>query len=120
MAAPSAAAAAAAAVDPPRELTEDEVRDNLLEHIWDMVDYWTDESRVTDTREKMAGLAFSILTVLDGESGNMPGFLVAAQPHEDDKEYRRKEGENWYPTEIKDIGGCLHERWHSLDPKKTK
>lgn len=96
--------------DEPREMTEDEVRDVFLNHIRDLITYWHDEARAADCRAKMEGLAFSILVMLDGGAGLIPGFKVIANPHEDDKEFHRSQGENWYPTDL-DIGGALHEHF---------
>lgn len=103
----------------PREYTTEEVRDKFLSHVSRMVDYWLRESRTPATEEKMEGLAFSILTALDGCSADLPGFIVAPSPHADDKEYLRESGKNWYPENTADaitcdIGGGLHEHWHRV------
>jgi hypothetical protein len=95
----------------PREYTAEETRDMLLAHIHRMVDYWHKESRVTDTREKLSGLAFSILVALDGDAASLPGFVVSPAPHPTDKDYHREQGENWFPTGV-DLG-VLHEFFHN-------
>ena len=102
-----------------RELTENEVRDRLLKQIWATVEYWEKESRATETRDKLSGLAFSILAMLDGSNINIPAFVVAPRPHQDDKDYNKERGENWFPENHKakiacDIGGSLHEYFHKL------
>jgi len=68
----------------PRELTGDEVRDIVLDQIWEMVDYWNEESRATDPRDKLSGLAFSILAMLDGSNIQIPAFRICPDPHPDD------------------------------------
>lgn len=75
----------------------------------------------------MSGLAFSILTALDGEAGDLPGFHVVPCAAEEDKDYLISQGENWYPRlsqrvkdTLCDIGGSLHEVFHSLDPRRPK
>lgn len=96
--------------------TEDEVRDNFISQIIFMIEFWETANRDT-WREKMEGLAFSILVMLDGEHGDMPGFKVIPNPHPDDRKFHQSRGEKWYPAgpayEV-DIGGCLHERWHPI------
>jgi hypothetical protein len=99
------------------ELSKVEIRDLFIKHVWAAVDYWKNE-RVEDIRAKLSGLAFSVLTLIDGCDADMPAFILAPAPHKDDKEYCRNHGLNWYPAELTDIGGDLHEIWHSLDPQK--
>jgi len=109
----------------PRELTGDEVRDIFLDRVWEMVDYWNEESRVTNPRDKLSGLAFSILAMLDGSNIGIPAFRICPDPHPDDKEYRREQGENWFPdnadVELKgEITTLpLHEFFHQRDPRNS-
>ncbi len=96
----------------PREYTEGEVRQQFLQLVWSYIKYWhtlPDKS----CRKRLEGLAFGILVILDGESTELPGFIVSPNPHEDDKEFLRGQGENWYPEGICDIAGSLHELFHS-------
>jgi hypothetical protein len=93
-----------------REYTEDEVRKNYLELVWEYINYWDSLPEKT-CRERLEGLAFGMLVILDGESTEMPGFSVFPSPHQDDKEYHIKLGENWYPDSC-DIAGCLHELFY--------
>lgn len=108
----------------PREFTEEEVRGRVLDHIWGMIQYWYEEERRPSALEKMEGLAFSILVMLDGESADLPGFLVAPVPHPDDKEFSKKEIQDWYPQNQEaervvncDIAGGLHDNFHKHRPK---
>ncbi len=104
--------------DKPRQYTEDEIRGKFLRQCWDYIDYWEKQPGKTK-REAMEGLVFSLLVILDGGTMNLPGFVVAPNPHETDKAYLRDRGENWYPTAPKggvDIAGCLHELFHSAHP----
>lgn len=105
--------------DESREYTEDEVRENLLSYIWTMISYWKDEARKPDTQGKLEGLAFSILTALDGCANGVPAFIVAPNPHPDDKDYLIDNGENWFPenheSEVKcNLSGSLHELFFSF------
>lgn len=107
--------------DKPREWTEDEIRERLLRHVWDMVEYWADRPG-KPIEERLSGLAFSILAALDGCAMAIPAFIVAPCPHESDKDFNRSNGDNWYPENHKakvkaDIGGSLHELFHKFEPK---
>lgn len=98
-----------------REYTVEEVRTKFLSHIWHLIDYWENESRAPTTRGKLESLAFSIMSALDGCSVELPGFVVAPNPHVSDKLYYQDLGENWFPPledEVpSDIGGCLHDQF---------
>lgn len=113
----------------PRELTDDEVREQFLRHVWTMIGYWASEpwSNVPEgysNRQRLEGLAHSILTTIDGSSAGIPAFALAPSPHPEDKEFHRSEGENWWPTAGRsvphDIGGGLHEHFYNFDPKRAK
>lgn len=102
-----------------RERTTEEVRQEFIEHIRCMVDYWErvklePERGTTDARRRLRGLAHSILVTLDGRS-NLPAFIVAPRPHERDKAYHQENGEDWYPENHEanvqcDITGGLHDQ----------
>jgi hypothetical protein len=105
----------------PRELTEEEVRDRLLAHVRGMVHYWEmiKLGPKEGLHERLEGLAFSMLVMLDGGSVDLPKFIVAPDPHPSDREYLASEGEDWYPenhsvvdTVKADLGGSLHEHFH--------
>lgn len=101
----------------PRAWTEDEIRQKFLEHVAMLTHYWFAETRATRVEDKLTGLAFSLMAMLDGSSTDIPGFKVIPDPHPDDEAYQRKRGENWYPDDV-DIAGSLHEmisRFHHPD-----
>lgn len=99
------------------EKTTEEIRDEFLAHLAGLVRYW---DRVDGTsREKLNGLAFSILTTLDGCCDGMPAFIVAPCPHPDDKAFHEADGDDWYPeNEERTLRGeitngvMLHEMWN--------
>lgn len=98
----------------PRPYTEDELREMLLDHVRNVVIYWTNVSERDPTRgpisirRRCEGVAFSILSMLDGCATDIPGFDLVAQPHEDDKDYYRGMGENWVEPGTT-ISTALHE-----------
>lgn len=96
-----------------KEYTADEVQEQFLNHIRMLVDYWGEESSNHTQTERLSGLAFSILSAIDGCSASLPGFVLAPLPHEDDKQYNINNGENYYPQNHQvdincDIAGDLH------------
>ena len=90
------------------QLTMEQVRERVLRHISATVDYWHDQ-RQHNEMERMEGLAFSILSMLDGCAGDLPGFLVVPNPHETDQDFHKERGEDWFPETAgfdgTDIGG---------------
>lgn len=103
---------------PGGEYTTKETREQFLQHIANMVGYWERETRAPSSKEKLEGLTHSILCMLDGCSGGMPGFVILPICTEDDREYLQEEGGRWHPvidfTEVEkyDVGGSLHEELH--------
>ena len=80
-----------------REYTRDETRNALLDHIWTLIHFWRHETRATTDQERLEGLAFSILSTLDGENGDIPKFIVAPDPHPEDRPFRISSGEDYFP-----------------------
>lgn len=105
----------------PRAKTVNEIRKDVLNHVYDTIDNW--EHVDATVRQKLEGVAFSILSMLDGESGCLPQFLVALDPTSTDQKYYKLRGENWYPSnegvEVKgNIAGDLHNKF--CPPKRRK
>lgn len=94
-----------------REYTEEEMQREFVEHIHALIDYWENEDRAPTTKEKLEGLAFSILTAIDGEAMAVPGYKLIPITSEEDKQYYISQGENYYPEDT-DIAGSLHEIFH--------
>lgn len=80
-----------------KEYTKEEILNNFIRAIWDRIDYWESEIRTETSRDKLEGLAFSILSILDGCAMDLPAFIIAPDPHPDDKGFCQEQGENWYP-----------------------
>lgn len=110
----------------PRELTEKQCRDKFLQYIANLVTYWADYDGPDELScdDRLSGLAFSILSTIDGSSVEVPAMLLAPAGHKDDKDYLRSRGLNWWPSvengKTVDIAGGLHERWAKFDPVKRE
>jgi len=100
-----------------KEMTMEEVRSKVIQTVWNDIDYWDRLDGAKGQRERLAGLAFSILAMLDGCVAGIPGFLVTPNPHPLDAEYCVRRGVDWYPNHV-DIAGSLHEIFHVFDPKR--
>ncbi|MCX6764838.1 MAG: hypothetical protein NTU58_04035 [Candidatus Nealsonbacteria bacterium] len=51
--------------------------------------------------ERTNGAIFSLLAIIDGEGTELPGFILAPNPHPKDKNFYKKEGKNWFPENFK-------------------
>ena len=103
------------AMNQPREYTKDEIRRSYLDAISNELDFWLHQSSRVDTKGKMEGLVFSILTILDGES-QLPGCKVTVNSHAGDERYHKEQDENWFPNDV-DIAGELHHMWYTVRGK---
>lgn len=81
-------------------MTPEQMRDEFLRGVVHNVNYWLRESRAPTAQEKLEGLAFSMLVMLDGGSST-PGCQVI--PNCDEDGWSRQ-----------DIGGGLHEHFHRV------
>ena len=107
----------------PRAWTAEEVRDMLIKKIRDITAYWATTNLPNlartpeeDIRYRCDGVAFTILSTLDGGSLGLPGFDLIPMPHPDDKQYHKDHGENWFDPKTR-ISTTLHEFYHKRDPK---
>ncbi len=78
-----------------RAFTKVEAKDAFLTHIRALIDYW---SRVDgqNEKEKLSGLAFSILNIFDGTTIALPAMDIVLRPHKSDKQFCKENGENWW------------------------
>lgn len=119
-----------------RQMTMEECRDALVKHAlhlakhWaagdvpkDIVEEYPEKFKTEEARRLYAceGVVFSLLVTLDGEDGSLPGWIVAPNPAEEDKEYHQEEGENWWPHpewDMVDVAGGLHDQLHRFKRPK--
>lgn len=101
----------------PRVLTIDEVRERLCMRIHHLVTYWHFLPQAS-MRERLDGLAWSILSTLDGEALDMPGFIMQPRSCPEDEAFYRERGDCWYPSGI-DIAGALHEQFTKPSKEET-
>ena len=99
----------------PRAYTAEEMRAQFLSVVRGYVDYW-ENLPGKSVHERLEGLAFSILVVLDGEAVDFPGCDVIPRTHPDDKEWHIERGENWFPEGVDICNGEFHSEF--LNPQK--
>lgn len=81
----------------------------------DYVQSWSELPDKT-AAERVSGMAFSLLVILDGGVPGLPGFQVIPEPHPDDREWAIGLGNNYYPQSEpngNDIAGGLHELFYT-------
>lgn len=98
-----------------REYTVEEMQEMFIKKIWEYIHYWQGD-KILNPAEKLEGLAFSILNLIDG-SYSLPSFLLIPVPHQEDKKESIDNEENYWIDQsdklgdIKSINGnqLLHE-----------
>jgi len=95
----------------PRAYTEAEVTKGFLEHIQRLAVYWADQG--ASKADACDGLAFSILSMLDGCAMAVPGFTLTADVDHDYKTYCQSGGENWVEPDTK-LEPMLHDQWSAM------
>ena len=100
----------------PHELSENEIREKFLKHVWEMIEAWRKSGA-----DPLAGLAFSILAAIDGASITVPGFHMIPVSDKTNIKSHKERGENWYPispSTVKcDIAGGLHDSFYPVGRK---
>jgi hypothetical protein len=94
-----------------RAYTKEESRKIVLDHIRALVRYW-DSLPDKPSKEKLEGLAFSILTMIDGDS-MLPSMDIVLRPNPADQAFHKGHGENWFKDCLILNDDCaLHEFFH--------
>ena len=100
-----------------RAYTEVEAREMLLKHIAALARYWAAQPGKTPL-EKCNGLAFSILSTLDGDSIGWPVTDLILCPQDEDKADAIADGLNWFQPGMAIGDSPLHESWHRFAKKE--
>ncbi len=111
----------------PHEFTQDEMLAKFLNHLKSIKNYWANvklEPERDNVQERLDGLCFSFLTMLDGSSMDIPSCEIVPTPHPSDEEYLKDEGSNWWPNQVEKLeksglktisgGHAMHEFWHAF------
>lgn len=98
---------------PPRELTCREAQERFIKSLMRIALEWHGHENKTEW-EKMEGMLFSILSMIDGSSCAEPGFDLIASQSEEDIAYHAEHGEDWYPVDEAFNDIPLHEIFHDV------
>jgi len=86
--------------------------DRFLNHVRGLAEYW-DGIEERTSREKLDGMAFSMLNIFDGTTMDFPAMDIVLSPHEDDKQYHIDNDEDWFePGMVINDDGMLHEMYY--------
>lgn len=101
------------------EYTVEQVRDIFIRQVECVTYYWANNQREMTTKERCEGVAFSIMNIIDGTSC-LPAFDLIVSPHPDDKQFNKREGNDWFPEKVI-INDCyLHELlFNSVDKNES-
>jgi hypothetical protein len=94
----------------PRGFTPAEMREKFLGKMRAYRDYWEAIPGRT-THDRLDGLCFSFLNILDGTSCGIPPFTLVPEIPEDDPHYLESQGENWWMSVPINEGVYLHDEW---------
>lgn len=105
------------------EMTVEEIRRQFIEMVLADIDYWDRQAKVDTQRERLEGLACSLLVILDGDSAGLPAFVVAPDPHPSDRAYSQETDQDWFPEvgaarPACDIAGRLHELLYEVQRER--
>lgn len=101
----------------PRAYTQKEAQRIFLDHVKAAVNYWASDNVEDQTcSERLHGLAFSILCILDGANGSHPSVQCTISPHPSDKQFCIDNGKNYYEDGT-DIHGSdmLHGIYYNVE-----
>jgi hypothetical protein len=98
-----------------RAKTEQEMQEEFLKQVKSLVKYW--DSQDMSSEQKLDGLAFSILTIIDGDT-LLPAYSLIPLTTKEDTEYFKSNGENYYPKNV-DIAGELHAQYCLLNAQES-
>lgn len=92
----------------PRAYTEAEVRKLMLDHCRRLAR--SAAKNPGTTRLEACEIAiFSVLSMLDGETLQLPKFRLVVTPHPDDQQYCSKNGRNWFEPGMQLADDLHHE-----------
>ena len=90
-----------------RAYTAEEVQDKFLTEVEHAVSYWSNSNPEMELDERLQGLTYSIMSLIDGSHMELPGFKLIPSIHPADKQQALDMGLDYY--EEVDIAGTLHE-----------
>jgi len=97
----------------PRALTKEEMNAKIIEHVKALVKYW--ETVESPYASRVEGMAFSMLTMIDGSTMNVPPLSLYPDTSEDNIACAIRDGENYWPNNKEAVNEqtMLHELFYT-------
>ena len=95
-----------------RPMTSSEMREAFLDGVRQCVDIWTHSNNASE-RDKLEGLAHSLLVLLDGQSNGIPPFHLIPELCEDHIDEAKEVGNNWWVEDDITEGTMLHDQLYT-------
>jgi len=97
-----------------KAMTAEEARQIFLSNVRASVRYWAEHPKERTVQQRCNGLAFSILSMFDGSSANLPEMDIVLRPMPEEKQYWIDNGEDWF-EDGQVINKCvLHEEFFNV------
>lgn len=94
-----------------KAMSAEEVRKIFLTHVRSSARRWAEHPKERTVRQRCDALAFSILSIFDGTSMDLPAMDLVLRPMPEDKQYCIDNGEDWF-EDGQVINDCvLHEEF---------
>jgi len=100
-----------------RALTVEECRAEFLKKLAHLIGYWA--KRPGTVEERMGGLVFSILVMIDGGAGGFPPLKLIPEYNPANQKFRESKGEDYWPDGINLSDPKLeelHGEWNKYRP----
>ncbi|HRQ87320.1 MAG TPA: hypothetical protein PLA50_00875 [Bacteroidia bacterium] len=84
--------------------SREDLQTEFLDHVAVLRDYWLSESGAPTAKQKVDGVIFSLLVLIDGYAEGGGWHLIPADGPED--------------VDLEDLAGDLHDRWSERERRK--
>lgn len=91
-----------------KEISQEEAKNNFIDACHACARSWFNPESKLSERERVEGVVFSVLNLIDGMS-SLPAFDLVLRPHDDDKKFNQNEGQDWYKDGMVINDVMLHE-----------
>lgn len=95
-----------------RAKTAEEAQAEFLQAVRGIAQQWADVPHHT-VQERCEGVAFSILSLVDGTSVGFPSLDLVLRPHEEDRQFAIDNGDDWYSDGQVINESYLHEQFYT-------
>ncbi len=96
-----------------KPISQEEASERVMNHFAMMSAYWASLPDKTSL-ERCNGLAFSILSMLDGCSMALPRIELVVRPHPDDQSFAQQNKEDWF-IDGQVLDDVTHEAWSKFE-----